>query len=102
ERGNLGSAGTLAEYHAAVIPGNGEDRPVVRPERLVELIVIILAFAEIVDDVAEMKKEGWAVRAARRHVVCHGVRHFGFVRDRARDRLLVIHFRRSRVADGME
>jgi hypothetical protein len=40
-----------------VIAGNGENRTIVLAVRFVELVVVILAFAEVVDDIAQVKKE---------------------------------------------
>ena len=45
-----------------MVAGDGEDRRRVVAERLVELIVVVLRFAEIVDNVTQMEQEGRAVR----------------------------------------
>ncbi len=63
QRRHLRQVRTGAEHHPVVVAGDREDRPVVGAERLVELVVVVLALAEVVDDVAEVEEER---RAGRR------------------------------------
>jgi len=77
QRGRGGNVGLGAVHDAVVVPGDREDRPVIGAERLVELVVVILAFAEVIDHVAEMEEEGRRTGAARLHVGDHHVRHRG-------------------------
>ncbi len=80
---------------AVVVAGDREDRPVVGAERLVELVVVVLGFAEVVDDVAQVKEERGRVRTARRHVPGHGVGDASLVGDRR-------HPGGTGVTDGVE
>jgi hypothetical protein len=57
-----------------VVAGDREDRAVVAPERLVELVVVVLALSEVLDDISEMEEKR-AAAAAARHVVGKRVGH---------------------------
>jgi hypothetical protein len=85
-----------------VVAGDREDRPVVLTKRLVELVVVVLVLAELVDDVAEVEEErGDDTGVPRRgQVGRHHVRHPGLVGQReARGRGVL---GRTGVADGVE
>ena len=86
-RRDLRQVFVLAEDHAVVVAGDREDRPVVGAERLVELVVVVLALAEVVDDVAEVEEERRPGRAADVHVPRHRVGDARLVRERLRRRL---------------
>jgi hypothetical protein len=85
-----------------VVAGDREDRPVVVPERLVELVVVVLALAEVVDDVAEVEEERRPVGTAGRDVVCHRIGDARLVGDRGRRGLGAVDLGRAGVADGVE
>ena len=64
-----------SEYCAIVIPWDCKYRPVVATKWPVELVVIVLAFAKVVDDVTKMEEEGWSVCSLGLHIGGHGVSH---------------------------
>ena len=63
--------GRIWYHEGIVVAGYGEDRSRIVAERRVELIVIILQLAKIVDDIAKMHQERWPVRRLR-YVAVHG------------------------------
>ena len=102
QRRDLRQVGGFAEDRSVVVAGDREDRPVVVAERLVELVVVVLPLAEVVDDVAEVEEEGGGVGSALVDVARHRVGHAGLVRDRLLRRLEVVDLRGPRVADAVE
>ena len=60
QRGRDGGCRAGAVDRPVVVSGDGEDRPVVAPKRFVELVVVVLILAEVVDHVAEVEEERWA------------------------------------------
>src|SRR5580693_1453395 len=81
QRGNLWSRRRGSKNHAIVIARDSKDGTVVIAERLVELVVIILCFAEVVDHVAQIEEECRASYASRLHIGSHGIRDASFIRD---------------------
>src|SRR5437879_11924819 len=47
----------IGDHERVVVAGDGEDRRCVIAEWFVELVVVILRFAEVVDDVAQTEKK---------------------------------------------
>jgi hypothetical protein len=81
-----------------MIAGDGKYRTVVFAKWLVELIVIILRFAEVVDHIAQVKKECRAGHASGLHIERHSVSNAGLICDRGCGHALG----RARVAHGMK
>ena len=105
ERGqgrDAGQVGLVAEDHAVVVAGDREDRPVVGVEGLVELVVVVLALAEVVDDVAQVEEERGSGRAALLHVPRHRVGHVRLVLQRLPRGLEAVHLGRPGVADRVK
>ena len=85
-----------------MVAGNREDGPVVGAKRLVELIVVVLILAEVVDDVTEVEEERWSAAPPSFDVLGHPVGHAGLVGDRLSGGLRYVHLGGARVADGVE
>jgi hypothetical protein len=87
ERGGDRDVDVRSLHRAVVIAWDRENRPIVTAVRLVELVVVVLALAEVVDDVPQVEEKGWDRGAAGFHVVGHRVRHamlaLGEVRGRS-------------------
>jgi hypothetical protein len=98
--GTCGALEPLPEHHAVVIARDGEDRPVVGAERLIELIVVILRLAEIVDHVAQVKEKGRTIDAL--HVRHHSVGDRGLVTERGGGGLRPVDLGGAGIADRME
>jgi hypothetical protein len=83
--------------NAVVVAGDGEDRRGIVAINLVELIVIVGGFAEVVDDISKMEEErrpvgGLGVAEVRDHLVGNlglvkGALHVAGVTDRVEDEL---------------
>jgi len=99
---NLRRVRVLPVHRAVVVARNREDRPVVRAEGLVELIVVVDALAEVVDDVPEMEEEGGCRRTSLRDVLRHRVRDGGLVREGLGGGLKRVHLGRPGVAHRVE
>jgi hypothetical protein len=100
--GTLRRGGGLAKHHAVVIAGNREDGAIVFTVRFVKLIVVILAFAKVVDDVSEVEKKRGTVDAAGLHVRRHSVSDGGLLRKRPGCGLTSSRLCRPRIAHGVK
>src|ERR1700674_656130 len=85
-----------------MVPRDRKDRPVVFAKGLIKLVVVILPLAEVVDYVAQVKEERWAVHTLRLHIRRHRVGDRSFVLNRGACGLRPAYFGRARVADSME
>ncbi len=65
-----------------MIAGDSKDRTVVIAKGFVELVVIILRFAEVVDHIAQVKKESRAGHASGLHIGRHGIGNAGLICNR--------------------
>ena len=79
-----------------------EDRAVIGPIGFVKLIVIVLVLAEVVDDIAQVKKESRAIEAAVLDVGCHGVGDSCLMSNSSCLRLQRTHFGRPCVSNGVK
>jgi len=99
---HLGQIGRIAEDHAIMVAGDGEDGAVVGAIRFIELVVVILTLAEVIDESAEMKEKRRGVGSANMHVGCHRIGHSRLLRNRLRSGLVKVDLRRAGVANRME
>jgi hypothetical protein len=90
ERGGDRDVDVRSLHRAVVIAGDRENRPIVTAVRLVELVVVVLALAEVVDDVPQVEEKGWDRGAAGFHVVGHRVRHAMLALDEVRRRSALV------------
>src|SRR5690349_14662925 len=65
-----------------MVARNRKDRPVVLAKGLVELIVVILPFAEVIDDVSQVEEKRRTVHALRLYLRCHRICNTCFVLNR--------------------
>src|SRR5579859_271479 len=99
---HLRSRRPLAKNRTVMVPGNREDRAIVRPKGLIKLVVVILGFTEVIDHITQVKEKGGSFGSVAGQLCSHGIGDFCLVCDRLARGLLPVHFGGTGITDGME